>query len=287
MEVNCEGCAGCCIDWRALAAEPGDHERRGDRVPLDDTYNLAPLLREEVRAFLDAGLGDALTPRLWYDEGGVEIDGRELAGIGGEPVFFVGLRKVPKPVGPFDQPARWLPTCTFLDPETLQCRIHGGDLYPEQCADYPGHNLTLDQETECERVEREFGGERLLDDEAPDDVEGLLLGPQALGEKVFVHPDPDRLEGRIERIARGEPTREDRAEFVAVAAASSPVATGISEPRYERAREQALEADSWVSAAIDEWTERSDENGTPAPDPAVANAVEDDRGAPGTPGWER
>lgn len=29
MDVNCEGCAGCCIDWRALSPEDTDHERRG------------------------------------------------------------------------------------------------------------------------------------------------------------------------------------------------------------------------------------------------------------------
>lgn len=285
MNVDCEGCAGCCVDWRPLADAPGDHERSGDRQPLDDTYNLTPLRRGEVRAFLDAGLADALTPRLWRDDGGVEIDGRELAGVGGRPAFFVGLRKIPKPVAPFDADPRWLPACVFLDPETLQCRIYDDALYPQQCASYPGHNLTLDQETECERVERSFGGDRLLDDEPPEDAEGLLLGPQALGEKLFVHPDPERLAGVVDRIAAGKPTPEDRAEFVGVAAASSPGATGIDERRYEAARKRALDADSWVGAVIAEWAERA-EGESKSPNPATAEAVENDRGAPGTPGWD-
>jgi len=289
MEVDCEGCAGCCVDWRPLTDAPSDHERGGSRQPLDDTYNLTPLRRGEVRAFLDAGLGDALTPRLWRDEGGVEIDGRELAGVGGKPVFFVGLRKIPKPVAPFDAEPQRLPACVFLDPETLQCRIHGDELYPQQCASYPGHNLTLDQETECERVERSFGGDRLVDDEPPEDAEGLLLGPQALGEKLFVHPDPERLAGVVDRIADGEPTPEDRAEFVGVAAASSPGATGVDERRYEAARERALEADSWVGAAAEERAERRDGRDSAresAPDPSIAADVESELGAPGTPGWE-
>ncbi|GAA0673640.1 YkgJ family cysteine cluster protein [Natronoarchaeum mannanilyticum] len=291
MEVDCEGCAGCCVDWRALTDAPGDHERGGDRQPLDDTYNLTPLRRGEVRTFVDAGLGDALTPRLWRDAGGVEIDGRELAGVGGRPAFFVGLRKIPKPVAPFDVAPRRLPACVFLDPETLQCRIHGDELYPQQCASYPGHNLTLDQETECERVERSFGGDRLLDDEPPEDAEGLLLGPQALGEKLFVHPEPERLAGVVDRVARGEPTAADRAEFVGVAAASSPGATGVDERRYEAARERALEADSWVGETIAEGTDRADAatgeaDAAEATAPSLASAAEEDRGAPETPGWD-
>jgi len=283
MEVDCEGCAGCCIDWRPLADAPGDHERSGDRQPLDETYNLTPIRRGEIRAFLDAGLGDALTPRLWLDEGGVEVDGRELAGVGGNPVFFVGLRKIPKPVAPFDANPRRLPACVFLDPETLQCRIHGGELYPQQCASYPGHNLTLERETECERVEGEFGGDRLLDAEPPDEAEGLLLGPQALGDKLFVHPDPDRLDGVVNRIARGEPTASDRAEFVGVAAASSPGTTGVDERRYEAARERTLDADSWVGETTEERRERRD---AVTPNPSLASAVEEDRGSPSTPGWD-
>ena len=39
--------------------------------------------------------------------------------------------------------------------------------------------LDLGAETECERVEAEWGGERLLEDEPPEGMEGLLLGPHA------------------------------------------------------------------------------------------------------------
>ncbi|WP_254766367.1 YkgJ family cysteine cluster protein [Salinilacihabitans rarus] len=296
MEVNCEGCAGCCIDWRPLldpaVREAIEHERRGPRRPLDDTYNLVPLTRDEVRAFLEAGLGDALTPRLWRAseadgiDGRVEVDGRELAAVAGRPAFFVGLRKPPKPVAPFDrEAAAWLPTCVFLDPTTLQCRIHDDDLYPSECAEYPAHNLALGQETECERVEGAVGGERLVDD-APDDPDAgsLLLGPQAIGQKVFVHPRPGDLAGRVDRLADDALSRADRAEFLAVAAASSPGTLSISEPHYERARARALAADSWAGRAIREWMRRRD--GGETPDPDAAREVEDDRGAPGTPGWD-
>lgn len=67
MDVNCEGCAGCCIDWRALAPPDVDpeHERRRRFRPLDDVYNLTPLASDEVRAFLGEEWGDALTPRVF------------------------------------------------------------------------------------------------------------------------------------------------------------------------------------------------------------------------------
>jgi len=45
-----------------------DHERTGPFDPLDDTYNLVPLAREAVRAFVQRGYGDALRPRLWRAE---------------------------------------------------------------------------------------------------------------------------------------------------------------------------------------------------------------------------
>ena len=288
MEVNCAGCAGCCIDWRPLLeVETSGHERRGPWKPLDDVYNFLALTRDEVRAFLEAGLADALTPRLWATDGedGLEIDGHHVATVAGRPAFFVGLRKPPKPVAPFDlESERWLPACVFLDPTTLQCRIHGGDLFPAECGEYPAHNLALEAETECERVEDAFGGERLLDDD-PGEVDGLLLGPQAIGAKVFVHPTPEDLEGVLERAARDELTRTDRAEFLAVAAASSPGTLGISDYHYERGKKQALEADSWVGSAIDAWTDRHDVGDRPEAD--LARAIEDDRGAPETPGWEK
>ncbi|ADB59100.1 hypothetical protein Htur_0199 [Haloterrigena turkmenica DSM 5511] len=343
MEVHCEGCAGCCMDWRALL-EDGENEgaidsvgtaseRRhrpfddgeGDgRPPIDDDANFVALARDEVRGFLEAGMAAALTPRFWRarDESeGVEIDGRSVAAVAGRPVFFVGLRKPPKPVAPFDreEPA-WLPTCVFLDPMTLQCRIHDGERFPDECGAYPAHNLALEQETECERVEAAFGGERLLETEVDADLDGLLLGSQALGAKLFAHPRPEDLEGIVERTANGTLTAADRAECLAVAAASSPGTLAISEYHYEWGKERALEAasdetatdhrdsstdsdagddrsddapdserdrdESWVGPAIREWHRRRAAADGTVPDPDVATEVEDDRGAPGTPGWD-
>jgi Fe-S-cluster containining protein len=286
MKVNCEGCAGCCIDWRAIAPAASDHERRGPRVPLDDTYNLVPLTRDDVRAFLDAGLADALTPRLWRDESGVEIDGVSVSAIGGKPAFFLGPRKPPKPVGPFDTDPAWLPTCVFLDPTTLQCRVHDEETYPEECADYPGHNLAVEQETECERVEDAFGGDRLVDDDPPEDLPGFLLGPQAIGQKVFVFPDAERLSGVVGRAANGELTAADRALFVAAAVASAPGTTAVNDERFENALSTARDADSWAGRAVADWEDRAGDEGSPAADPAVADEVEVARGAPETPGWD-
>jgi Fe-S-cluster containining protein len=285
MEVDCENCAGCCVDWRPLADVP-DHERRGPQRPLDDTYNLVPLTREDVRGFLEAGLGDALTPRLWTADDGpsVEVDGYDVAAIDGKPAFFVGIRKTPKPVAPFDADPSWLSTCAFLDPETLQCRIHDSDVYPAECAEYPGNNLALDVDAESERVERHVGGDRLLDDEPPEDLTALLLGPQAVGEKVFAYPDPDDLCGGVlDRFVAGDLTREDRARFVAVAAASAPGTTAVEPTKREQYYETAVEADSWVDRAIDDWQARARGD---APDPALGERVEESRGAPATPGWD-
>jgi Fe-S-cluster containining protein len=300
MEVNCEGCAGCCLDWRSLAPDDLDHERRGPYRPLDDTYNLAPVTADEVRTFLDRGYGAALTPRLFRTDDGphVTVGGVELAAVGDRPAFLVGLRKVPKPVAPFDVAPAWLDTCTFLDPATLQCRIHGDDAYPETCETYPGSNLALGVDSECERVEAVHGGERLLDDGAPEDATPAL-GPGALGTRVFAHPEPGRIADAVERIAAGDPADADRVEFVAVAAASAPGTAAVSEERYARAKERARNTASWVDGALAEWTERADERETDGtgdpdaepssvagPDPAVARGVEDDRGAPETPGWD-
>ncbi|MCU4753531.1 YkgJ family cysteine cluster protein [Halobacteria archaeon AArc-curdl1] len=325
MRVSCQGCAGCCIDWRPLLedegvshtgsghpnAETGDKQGPRRRAAIDDVYNLVSLSRDDVRGLLETGYGDVLVPRLWAadsSDDSVDIDGYELAAIHGRPVFFVGLAKPPKPVAPFgrDEP-EWLPSCAFLDPTTLQCRIHDEDHYPEECAEYPAHNVALEHETECERVESAFGGTRLLrddgdsTDEPPSGepkagvdtpfqtvdvdegaVDGLLLGPQAIGQKLFVHPAPDELEGRIERLAAGEATLEDRATFVAVAAGSAPGTVAVSEPHRERAYESVLAADSWAGKAIEEWARvAADES----PDPALAAVLEDGRGAPETPGW--
>lgn len=286
MRVDCEGCAGCCIDWRPLSDRPRDHERRGPHQPIDDVYNMVPLSRDEVVAVVDAGYGDVLAPRLWESEEGVEIGAHRLAAIDDLPTFFIGLRKPPKPVGPFDTDPRWLSTCVFLDPTTLQCRIHDDDLYPTECAEYPGHNLTLGVETECRRVESEFGNGRLLDDEPPEEIDGLHLGPQAVGAKVFVHPEPETLAGPIDRIAERTLTREDRAEFVATAAASAPGTLDRNEARYEEAKTQVLEAHSWAGRAIEDWLDLANAGGTPAPAPEKAIELEEDRGAPGTPGWD-
>jgi Fe-S-cluster containining protein len=284
MDVDCEGCAGCCIDWRDVAPDGVDlgHERRGGLVPLDDAYNLVPLSSDEVRAFVRGGQGDAMTPRLFESgERSVTVDGHDLAAVDGRPAFFVGLRRPPKPVGPFESDAAWLPTCVFLDPATLQCRIHDGDRYPDTCARYPADNLALGVETECERVEAAFGGERLLEADGVDS--DPLLGVGALGATVFAHPESERLAGRVERIASGDPTPADRAEFVGVAAASRPGALDVDGERYEAARRATLEADSWVGRAIESWERLAD--GEPA-DPSLAERVEERRGAPETPGWE-
>lgn len=322
MEVNCEGCAGCCLNWRSHLEsvtdrteiegqrdQRGPHEPAGDGprwAPLDDDSNFVPLTRDEVRSFLDRGMAAALTPRFWHaadDSEGVDIDGISVAAIAGRPVFFVGLRKPPKPVAPFGrEEATWLPACVFLDPTTLQCRIHDDPLFPDECGAYPEHNLALDQETECERVEAAFGGDRLVDD-SHDDPDGLLLGPQAIGAKLFRHPVPERLEGIVERAASGSLTATDRAEPIAVAAASSPGTIAISEHHYERARERALATDdadgakepeatgdgrgaNWVGPAIREWIERHQQADETVPPSTVAKTIEDERGAPETPGWD-
>ncbi|WP_336025559.1 YkgJ family cysteine cluster protein [Halobellus salinisoli] len=289
MKLNCEGCAGCCIDWRPLAETPSDHERRGPGEPLDDAYNLVPLTRDEVARFVERGFGDVLTPRLWrVDEEtpGVVVDGVRVAALDGRPAFFVGLRKPPKPVAPFETETRWLRTCAFLDPETLQCRIHGSESYPTECATYPSHNLDLGVETECERVEAKQGGERLLDGTPEADSAGLLLGPQAVGAKVFGYPDPAELAGIVDRMRRGALTDTDRAAFVGVAAGSQPGSLAINDERAAAATADVLDADSWVGRAIDEWIAAADEDGSRAIDPPRADAVEVSRGAPETPGWD-
>ena len=161
----------------------------------------------------------------------VSVDGHSLAAVEGRPVFFVGLRKPPNPVAPFGLDPTWLPTCTFLGPGTLQCRLHGDSLYPDACERYPGDNLALDAD--------------------PGDTTPLLA-PSAVGGGLFGHPDRSRIEGWVDRLARGEATTEDRAEFVAVAVGSSPGSLGVDEPHYEQTRETALSADSWVGAAVRE-----------------------------------
>lgn len=283
MEVDCEGCAGCCIDWRPLAATPSTHERGGPGDPLDDVYNLVPLTRADVQEFIEAGLADALRPRLWeVDSGGVTVDGYDIAAIDGRPVFYLGLRTPPKPVGPFDTEPRWLDTCIFLDPQTLQCRIHDTEAYPRECASYPGHNLALDAETECERVERATGGRRLLDDTPPPELTDLPLGPGAVGHRLFVLPDARTARGTVDDIVTDSLAPADRAVFVAAAAAGSPGTTEHDPEHFERVRERALATSSWTGAAIDDWATLAE---TTDPDPELAQRVEAARGAPRTPGW--
>jgi hypothetical protein len=246
------------------------------------------LWRVGVTSEASAGGSEAATGRGPTGDR-VTVDGVTVAAVGGRPAFFVGLRKPPKPVAPFGGDRRWLDTCAFLDPETLQCRIHGDDHYPDECREYPGHNLTLGQETECERVEATFDGpERLLDDEPPEGLRGLLLGPHAVGAKLFAYPDPATLDGTgaLERLRAGESTVSDRARFVAVAAASHPGSTAVNEDKRLEAKRLVHEADSWVGRAIDEWGERAGPLGSEAAAAPSGNAVETRRGAPETPGWE-
>jgi Fe-S-cluster containining protein len=295
MELDCEGCAGCCVDWRPLHPEAAGSDRTGSRPPLDDAYDLVPLTRDEVARFVADGLGDALVPRLFEPaerDATVTVDGTALAAVDGRPVFVVGLRKPPKPVAPIgtDEP-RWLDACVFLDPTTLQCRIHGSDRYPRTCSTYPGHNLELGVESECERVEAAGGGERLRDDAPPEDLPPLPFGPQALGATVFAYPDPEALDGVVARLRDGAATADDRARFAGAAVGSRPGSLSVARERMAGARERAREADSWVGAAVREWTARAEATGEPVALDAdardrLARAVEDDAGAPGTPGWD-
>lgn len=298
MKLDCEGCAGCCVDWRPLSPAAGGTDRRSRRPSLDGAYNLVPLTRDEVAGFLDRGMGDAPVPRLFEPaetDDRVTVQGVEVAAVGDRPVFMVGLRRAPKPVAPVgtDEP-RWLETCAFLDPETLQCRIHGDDAYPDTCSTYPGQNLALGVETECERVENAGGGERLLDDEPPEDVPAPAFGPHALGATVFALPDPDRLpEGAIARLREETTTAADRAPFLGAAAGSRPGSLQVDEERDAEAADAVREADSWVGRALDGWSDHakavSKEVGDSADSSSrvgLAHEVEDDAGAPSTPGWE-
>ncbi len=295
MKLRCEGCAGCCVDWRPLAPDVHTNGRDGRRPSLDDVANLVPLTRDEVARFLDRGLADVTTPRLFEPaerDDAVTVDGVTLAAVDGRPVFTVGLRKPPKPVAPVGtETLRWLDTCVFLDPTTLQCRIHDEDVYPRTCRIYPAHNLELDAETECERVESAGGGERLLDATIPEDVPPPPFGPHAVGATVFAYPEPDDLTGVVDRFRRGESTADDRARFVGAAVGSRPGTLRVDRERMAEARERSRAADSWSGRAIRAWTERAGDDGEPAAldgteRDALVAGLEDDTGAPGTPGWE-
>lgn len=298
MELDCAGCAGCCIDWRPIAPEAVPSESHGRRRPLDDVPNLVPLTRDEVADFVADGFGDVLVPRLFEpagDDDRVSIDGRSVAAVGDRPVFVIGLEKPLKPVAPFGTEPHWLSTCAFLDPETLQCRIYETDRYPQSCSAYPGYNLQLDRETECERVERAFGGERLLDATPPEDLPPPFFSPAALGSKIFAYPSPTDLSGVVRDIERGDLSADARATFVGAAVGSSPGSIDVDEQRASQAEAATLEAASWVG----EVTERPagaaggtgrgspPDPGDPADDGASAEwaAFERDAGAPDTPGW--
>ena len=295
MELRCEGCAGCCVDWRPLAPDAAGTDRTGDRPPLDDTYDLVPLTRDEIARFLDDGLADVLVPRLFEPADGdksVRIDGVAVAAAGDRPVFAVGLRKPPKPVAPVGTGEhRWLDACVFLDPTTLQCRLHDDERYPRTCATYPAHSLELGAETECERVEVAGGGDRLLDDAVPEDTPPLPFGPRAAGATVFAYPDPADLDGAVSRLRVDALTADDRARFVGAAIGSSPGSLSVARDRMAEARARARDADSWAGRAIRAWTDRAaGDSDTVALDAAArerfARDLEDDAGAPATPGWE-
>ncbi|WP_459824803.1 YkgJ family cysteine cluster protein [Halorubrum luteum] len=295
MELRCEGCAGCCVDWRPVDPEAaGSGDRTGRRPALDDTYDLVPLTCDEIADLLDRGLGDVLVPRLFEaapDDDAVTIDGVELAALRGRPVFVVGLCKPPKPVAPVGtETARWLDTCVFLDPTTLQCRIYGDEEYPRSCAVYPGRNLELGVETECERVEAAGGGDRLLDAAVPEDLPPPAFGPQAIGATVFAYPDPDELDGVVDRLRAARASDDDRARFVGAAVGSRPGSSAVDRERMSTARERARNADSWGGRATAAWRERAGSKGEsvdldPPDRERLVHRLEDDAGAPGTPGW--
>jgi Fe-S-cluster containining protein len=268
MEVNCEGCAGCCIDWRPLGA-PDDREREGRYRALDDACHLVPLARDEIRGFVEAGLGDALVPRLFAAEGDrtATVDGREVAGIDGRPAFLVGIRTLPKPVAPFDGGRVWLDACAFLDPDTQKCRIHDTDRHPDRCRTYPEHNLELGAKTECGRVERVHGepGATLVDGAVPAELPPPPLGRGALGSTVW---------GRPPTAPRSSPRPPRRRPAAAVNA-----------DLYEQARERVLTADSWVAVAAADWETAAGPLGDAVDDAPDPDRVEVDRGAPGTTAW--
>ena len=286
MEVNCAGCAGCCIDWRPLVDGDRHTQPGAPGEPLDDRYNLVPLSRDDVRSLVGAGYGAALRPRLWRadpDQDSVDIDGYEVVAIRSRPLFMMGLRHVPKPVAPFGTEPHWLRSCVFLDPDTLQCRIHDEPEYPTTCATYPGDHLTLDAESECERVEANWDETRLVDGTPPENGRPPPLDEFSLGSTVFLHPDPSRLAGRIERLLADSLQYDDRFEFGAVALAQSPGMPETQPETYRSERQRLDEQESWIRESIEEWMDAAV---TTEPEPSMARSIEDRRGAPSTPGWD-
>jgi len=104
---------------------------------------------------------------------------------------------------------------------------------------------------------------------------------------VFLHHDPDALadSGAVARLVDGAATPDDRATFVAAAAASAPGTAAVNADRYEQARERVLGADSWVGAAAAEWRTAAGTLGDAVGDTPDPVRVEVDRGAPETTDW--
>jgi hypothetical protein len=95
----------------------------------------------------------------------------------------------------------------------------------------------------------------------------------------------------VDRIRTDSLTADDRARFVGAAVGSRPGSLSVDRDRMAAARERAREADSWAGRAIPEWTDRAGVDGDPIEldDDARGRLVrdlEDDAGAPGTPGWD-
>jgi hypothetical protein len=182
------------------------------------------------------------------------IDGIDVAAVGDRPVFVVGLRNRLNSVAPVGTDAiRWLDACVFFDSRTLQCRIHDTDRYPRACRTYPAYSLKLDAETESERVEAAGSGDRLLDDTLPADTPPLPFGPYVAGATVFAYPNPEDLDGVVGRLRAGTETATDRAQFVGAAVGSHPTSLTVTLTRP----------------------------------PTRERRLEDDAGAPRTPGWDR
>lgn len=286
VELNCQECAGCCIDWHSVVPDREFTDTTFEGyTPYDSRDKFVTVSSDEVRKFIQSGYGDGLIPRLFQPTdnqlGCMTIDGVELASIDSQPVFLMGLRSTRKPVAPFGLDPSWLPTCIFLDPDSLQCRIHNSKVYPDTCARYPADNLYFDAETECERVEQIFGEDRLLehDDSSPRPT----IGPGSVGGTVFLHPKPERLDGLIKPLLEDPAVEPGRIEFSAVAAASAPGVDHIDQERYEQVHSQLSGSTSWISEVADRWKQIY-EMGKPT-DHAETLDVEVPTGAPPTPGW--
>jgi len=284
MEVNCEGCAGCCIDWRALNDAKVDHERRGRYVPLDDVGNLAPIRRDGSGPSSTKGSATSSSPDCSPARAtppSISTEPRWRPSTDG-PHSSSACASRPKPVGPFDSDSTWLPTCAFLDPTTLQCRIHGDDLYPETCRRYPRREPRAGR---GDGVRARGSGLRRVPADRRRTARRRRTDLRARGgrDDGVRSPRPRPADGRRRPPAERRVDPEDRAEFVAVAAASSPAMLAVSDPVYEETREQVLDADSWAGRAIDRWTDRAGDAGTDAPAPApLAKEFEEEAGAPET-----